>query len=76
MVLVKRGKGRKALNWSLFLGQMEFGVDEQVKTFTKFMYIFCGLCHSFLSLLASRLQGCSCLLKLLEWKEEYCGEVD
>lgn len=41
MVFMKREKGRKALHWSLSLGQMESGVDEQVKTFTKFVYIFC-----------------------------------
>lgn len=52
MVLMKRGKGRKALNWSLSLGQMEFGVDEQVKIFTEFVYIFCKRRLTFTSQLA------------------------
>ena len=41
MVLLKRRKGRKALNWSLFLSQMGFGVGEQVKAFTNVV----GICY-------------------------------
>lgn len=73
---MKKGK-KKALSWSFSLNQVEFGVDEQRKAFTKCMWlsVINADCHPLLGWLSTEIP------ELLMWPDaakvgkECCGEV-